>query len=123
VRSIDSGEPVTLKGRRAHQSRNRLLFSQPNLGAYSKRYILISFAFVLPSPRNLSDSVLERKSELKAQFLFPKRKRELTFEHGAKQERGFTAPAQMFDLPNNDGEKGDLRAIGAGVRRPTGSLS
>jgi hypothetical protein len=30
---------------------------------------------------------------------------------------------QMFDLPNNDGEKRDLRAIGVGVSRPTGSLS
>jgi hypothetical protein len=30
--------------------------------------------------------------------------------------------AQMFDLPNNDGEKGDLRAIGVGVSQPTGRL-
>ena len=51
------------------------------------------FAFVLSLlSRNLLDSVLERKSELEAQFFFPKRKRELTFEHGAErrkvQERG-----------------------------------
>ena len=46
------------------------------------------FAFVLSLlSRNLLDSVLERKSELEAQFFFPKRKRELTFEHGAERRR------------------------------------
>jgi hypothetical protein len=50
------------------------------------------FAFVLSLlSRNLLDSVLERKSELEAQFFFPKRKRTLTFEHGAKRRRSKSA--------------------------------
>jgi hypothetical protein len=50
------------------------------------------FAFVLSLlSRNLLDSVLERKSELEAQFFFPKRKRELTFEHGAKRRKSKSA--------------------------------
>jgi hypothetical protein len=37
--------------------------------------------------------------------------------------RDLRRPFQMFDLPNNDGEKSDLRAIGVDVSWPTGSLS
>jgi PAS domain S-box-containing protein len=32
----------------------------------------------------------------------------------------YTVPGQMFDLPNNDSEKRDLRGIGVGVSWPTG---
>ena len=57
------------------------------------------FAFVLSLlSRNLLDSVLERKSELKAQFFFPKRKRELTFEHGAKRRRSKSPEQGVEDL-------------------------
>jgi hypothetical protein len=40
---------------------------------------------------NVCYAFWREKSELKARFLFPKRKRELTFEHGGKKRRGKSA--------------------------------
>ena len=48
-------------------------------------------AFLLESLPESFGFRFGEKDELKAQFFFPKRKRELTFEHGAKRRRSKSA--------------------------------